>query len=94
VTETVVVFGSQRIAAIWALRNGKKVDDIILATQSARLPFPEKVKGDVMIIRTSAENWEPTTNPCAARVRETEQWLRDVRGEICKDGRTIQEFRV
>lgn len=73
--ETVVVFGSQRLAAIWALRHGMKPSDMILATQPERLRAL-KEKGLVHVVRVPPGYWAPATFPCEVRVRETEAELK------------------
>jgi hypothetical protein len=86
-TETVVVFGSQRIAAQWALRNKVRGDAVLLATEPGRL-VGRDVGGYVAVVRVPEEYWLPTTHPCEKRVRETEQWLK----EFKRKGGKIGEF--
>lgn len=81
----VVVFGSQRIAAIWALRNQIRESDVVLATHGAEA-F-QGVLGPLHVVRVSEEVWKPPTFPCEKRVAETEQEINRIR----RNGRVITE---
>lgn len=71
---TVVVFGTQRIGAIWALRNKVDPNTVRLATHGAdRL---RNLTGTIIVVRVAKDVWEPWSHPCAARVRETEDELK------------------
>jgi hypothetical protein len=81
----VVVFGTQRIGAIYALREGIDPGRIRLATggdEMARL-----LSGPVTVVRVSDEAWQPPTHACARRAQETEQALKALR----EDGITIRD---
>lgn len=69
-----VVFGSDRIASIWALRNKVPRDQVVLATHPDEV---EKLKGPITVVRVSQEAWKPTTFPDEIRVKDTEQHLKD-----------------
>lgn len=73
----VIVYGTQRIAAYWAFRNGVADRDVVLATQGV-----EKLNGTrppIHVVRVSEEAWKPTTSHCERRVAEVTQWLKDMR---------------
>lgn len=72
----VVVFGSERLAELWARRNAYNPRKIVLAMQGA-----DKLrgyKGQIITVRFPKEIWEPTSNPCATRVREVETELKRI----------------
>ena len=74
---TTVVFGSQRIAAIWALRNRVDPNKVMLATAGA-----EKLQGAVgpiSVVKVSQEAWVPPTSACERRVREVVGCLKDMK---------------
>lgn len=74
---TTVVFGSQRIAAIWTLRNRVDPNKVMLATAGAeRL---RGAKGPVTVVRVSEEAWAPPTHACEQRVREVVERLKDMK---------------
>lgn len=75
--EHVVVFGTQRIGAIYALRAGINPKRIRLATEG--MEAFRGVTGAITVVRVSDEVWQPPTNPCALRTRETEQALKEAR---------------
>ena len=68
-----VVFGTDRIASIWALRNNVSRDSVILATHPEEV---EEMTGPVKVVRVSDEEWQPTTFPDETRVKETEKVLK------------------
>lgn len=70
----VVVFGSQRIGAIYGLRNNKRPDQIILATAGA-----DGLRGrydSVTVVRVADDVWKAPTFACEKRCAETEQTLK------------------
>lgn len=74
--EHVVVFGTQRIGAIYALRNGIDPRRIILCTQGVEALRGIRA-GGITVVRVTQDAWQPTTNPCATRTREVEQALKE-----------------
>lgn len=85
----VVVFGTQRIGAIYALRAGINPRRIILATQGMEA-LRRISTGGITVVRVSEEAWQPPTNPCASRTRETEQALKTLR----EDGVAIRDVML
>ena len=74
---TTVIFGNQRHASIWALRNGKRdvnPHKIIIATRGE--PGFRGVVGPLHVVRVTPEVWLPTTWPCEKRVKETEEVIK------------------
>jgi len=71
----IIVFGSQRIGAIYALRNGLNPNRVKLATMGG-----DVLKGfkgvSVTVVRVPKDVWVPPTFPCERRVAETEQALK------------------
>jgi len=70
----VVVFGSQRIGAIYGLRNNVRPEQIVLATAGAD-GFRGR-HGSVTVVRVSDDIWKAPTFPCERRCAETEQALK------------------
>lgn len=69
-----VVFGTDRIASIWGLRNDVPREKIVLATH------PEKVKelkGPVAVVRVTEEEWKPTTFADENRVKQSEELVKE-----------------
>jgi len=68
----VVVFGSERHAHIWGLRNNVKRSDIILATHSNVSQF---IMGEkhLTVVRVPKDSWKPPTFPCEERVKVSER---------------------
>jgi hypothetical protein len=81
----VVVFGSQRIGAIYALRTGIDPRRIRLATGGEAMAG--LLSGPITVVRVSDEEWQPPTYPCARRTQETEQALK----RLAQEGATIRD---
>ena len=83
---TVVVFGTQRHAAIWGLRNNVNPDTIMLAANGG-----DRIRGinagPITVVRVPSDVWEPYTHPCTLRVREMEEALKKAKDR----GALIQE---
>lgn len=73
VPQQAVVFGSDRIASIWGLRNDVPRENIVLATNPDEV---EKLRGPVAVVRVSKEEWVPTTFPDENRVKQTEEIIK------------------
>lgn len=71
----VIVFGTQRIGAIYALRAGIDPNRIRLATHGAD-HLRGLSSGTITVVRVPKEYWTPSTFPCEKRVAETEQALK------------------
>lgn len=78
-SEHVVIFGSQRIGAIYALRNNLDPRSIRLATGGAEMA--RLLSGPITVVRVSEEAWRPSTHPCELRTKETEQALKRLEQE-------------
>ncbi len=74
----VVVFGTQRIGAIYALRAGIDPRRVRLCTEGMEALHGSHALG-ITVVRVSEDAWQPPTNPCAARTREVEQALKTLR---------------
>lgn len=78
----VVVFGTQRLASIYARRNAMNPRKIMLATNGS-----DRLRGvtHVTIVRYPDDWWEPPTHPCANRMREVEEAIKVIKqtgGEV------------
>lgn len=71
----IIVFGTQRIGAIYALRNGLNPKRIRLATHGEH-HLQGFSGGTITVVRVSEEVWKPSTHPCELRTKETEQALK------------------
>lgn len=68
-----VVFGSRRMADLWARENGVNPDHVMLASYGG-----DRLRGineGVLIVRFPKEVWSPTTDACRRRCQETETAL-------------------
>lgn len=74
---TTVIFGSQRIAAIWTLRNRVDPNKVMLATAGA--DKLRGVKGPITVVRVSKEAWVPPTSACERRVHEVVGRLKELK---------------
>jgi hypothetical protein len=74
IPQQAVVFGTERIASIWALRNDVPRENVVLATQPDKV---KKLKGPVTVVRVKEEEWKPSTFPDENRVKDSEQHLKD-----------------
>lgn len=68
-----IMFGNQRHASIYALRNNLNPKDILIATRKDALTG---VNGPVKAIRLPTDIWMPTSFSCENRVREAEAALK------------------
>ncbi|QED11650.1 hypothetical protein PP914_gp162 [Arthrobacter phage Qui] len=73
-----VMFGNQRHASIYALRNNLNPKDILIATRKDALTG---VNGPVKAIRLPTDIWKPTTFSCENRVKEAEAILKLLKRE-------------
>jgi hypothetical protein len=83
------MFGTDRHAHIWGLRNGVQRKSIILATHPDVVEFIRGEK-ELTVVRVPAVMWKPTTFPCEQRAKETE---RAIRGRK-EQGVTITEVKL
>lgn len=83
-----VVFGSERIGAIWGLRNNVSPHDTVLATEGAE--GMKDIGSEITVVRVSEHAWKPTTFPCEKRTAETEQELNRIR----RNGGKITEVEM
>lgn len=74
IPQQAIVFGSERIATIWALRNDVPRENVVLATDPVAV---EKLVGPVTVVRVSKDEWQPTTFPDENRVRQTEDLIKE-----------------
>jgi hypothetical protein len=72
----VVVFGSERLASIWARRNAFNPRRVILATQGGDRLLGLTPAVSITVVRFPEHIWEPVTHPCGVRVREVEDALK------------------
>jgi hypothetical protein len=70
----VVVFGTQRIGAIYGLRNNLNPEQIVLATAGAD-GFRGR-HGSVTVVRVRDDIWKAPTFACEKRCAETEATLK------------------
>jgi hypothetical protein len=72
----VIVFGTERIGAIYALRKGLPRSSIRLATGGAEMARLLSGRESITVVRVDPEVWKPSTHPCELRTQETEQALK------------------
>jgi len=72
----IVVFGTERIGAIYALRRGLNPRSIRLATGGAEMARLLSGAESITVVRVDPEVWKPSTHPCELRTKETEQALK------------------
>lgn len=72
----IVVFGTQRIGAIYALRRGLDPGSVRLATGGAEMASLLSGAESITVVRVDPEVWKPSTDPCKRRAQETEQALK------------------
>lgn len=85
----VVVFGSDRHAHIWGLRNGVKRNNIILATNPDTTQFIRGEK-ELTVVRVSEDQWVPASFPCEQRSKASDRAI-NVR---ISQGMTVTEKRL
>lgn len=78
--ETVVVFGTQRIGAIYALRNGRDPKSVVLSVQGGDA-IRGFAGGSIRVVRVSESDWKPSTTACERRSREMELELKRLKRE-------------
>ena len=82
IEQIVVIFGTERLASLWARRNAVNPRRVMLATNGA-----EKLKGctSAVTVRFPKDIWEPSTHPCTNRMNEVEAALKQIKqtgGEV------------
>ena len=72
--ETIVIFGTRRIADLWCREHEVNPKDVILASWGP--DFLKGVKGPVKVVRVSKERWTPSTFPDEKRVKGMEDEIK------------------
>jgi len=85
----VVMFGTDRHAHIWGLRNGVARKNIKLATNPDVVEFIRGEK-ELTIVRVPAVMWVPPSFPCEQRAKDSERAIRARK----EQGVTITEVKL
>ena len=74
--ETIVIFGTRRIADLWCAEHGVDPKDVILASWGP--DFLKGVRGPIKTVRVSEERWTPSTFPDEKRVKGMEDEIKTI----------------